>query len=81
VEGDRRQETGRKGGGRCTGDGRRGGGGKWDSQGGRKREATKIGWGLGLKGTGSRRFKPPAPPPPKNNPIKKGIFPFFKCFF
>ena len=33
------RETGRKGGGRCTGDGRRGGG-KWDSQGGEKREKT-----------------------------------------
>ena len=31
------RETGRKGGGRCTGGGRRGGG-KWDSQGGGKRE-------------------------------------------
>ena len=37
VEGDRGQETGRKGGGRCTGGGRRGGG-KWDSQGRGKRE-------------------------------------------
>ena len=35
--GDRGRETGRKGGGRCTGGGRRGGG-KWDSQGGGKRE-------------------------------------------
>ena len=36
-EGDRGRETGRKGGGRCTGGGRRGGG-KRDSQGGGKRE-------------------------------------------
>ena len=35
--GDRGRETGRKGGGRCTGGGRRGGG-KRDSQGGGKRE-------------------------------------------
>ena len=37
VEGERGRETGRKGGGRCTGGGRRGGG-KRDSQGGGKRE-------------------------------------------
>ena len=28
-----------------------------------RREPTNIGWEPGLKGTGSRRFKPPCPPP------------------
>jgi len=37
LGGDRGRETGRKGGGRCTGGGRRGGG-KRDSQGGGKQE-------------------------------------------
>ena len=37
MEGDRGREIGRKGSGRCTGGGRRGGG-KWDSQRGGKRE-------------------------------------------
>jgi len=70
-------ETGRKGGGRCTG-GRRRGGGKGDSQGGGKREKKRkimqhcaiftnpknakwLGANPGLKGTGSGRFKPPVP--------------------
>jgi len=37
MEGEGGREAGRKGGRRCTGGGRRGGG-KWDSQGGGKRE-------------------------------------------
>ena len=77
-------ETGRKGDGRCTGGGRRGGG-KRDSQGGgkrekkgkitqhcaklcnsknaKRRESTITGRELGLKGTGSGRFRPSCPPP------------------
>ena len=30
----------------------------------KRREPTNTGWELGLKDTGSRRFKPPCPPPP-----------------
>ena len=96
--GDRGRETGRKGGGRCTGGGRRGGG-KRDSQGGGKREKEgritqhcaifrnrknakgrapkNTGRELGLKGTGSGRFKPPCPlppPPPLFPPV-----PFTSC--
>ena len=70
------RETGRKGDGRCTGGGRRGGG-KREKKGkitqhcaifrnrknAKRREPTNTGRELGLKGTGSGRFKPPVPLP------------------
>ena len=35
-----------------------------NSKNAKRREPTNTGWELGLKGTGSGRFKPPCPPPP-----------------
>ena len=34
-----------------------------NSKNAKRREPTNTGWELGLKGTGSGRFKPPCPPP------------------
>ena len=68
------RKPGRKGGGRCTGGGRKGEGSRIPKVAGSGRKGEKLrnialylaiekGWGLGLKGTGSGKFKPPCPPP------------------
>ena len=76
------RETGRKGGWRCTG-GRRRGGGKREKKGkitqhcaifrkrtnAKRREPKNTGREPGLKGMGSGRLKPPCPPPPPENAV------------